>query len=49
MFGSDWPVVKLAASYQRWLDTALEFIDPLPRAEREAILSANARRVYRLS
>jgi len=49
MFGSDWPVVKLAATYQRWLDTALGFIEPLPPADREAILSATARRVYRLS
>jgi L-fuconolactonase len=49
MFGSDWPVVKLAASYQRWLDTALDLVEPLPPAQREAILSGTARRVYRLS
>lgn len=49
MFGSDWPVVKLAATYQRWLDTALELIEPLSTANREAILSGNAHRVYRLS
>ena len=49
MFGSDWPVVKLAASYQRWLDTVLDLIEPLSTANREAILSGNAHRVYRLS
>ncbi|HET6147241.1 MAG TPA: amidohydrolase family protein [Polyangia bacterium] len=49
MFGSDWPVVKQAASYQRWLDAALGFIEPLSPADRDAILSGNARRVYRLS
>jgi L-fuconolactonase len=49
LFGSDWPVVKLAASYQRWLETALAFVEPLAAAEREAILCENARRVYRLS
>jgi len=49
MFGSDWPVVKQAATYQRWLDTVLGLIEPLSPADRDAILSANARRVYRLS
>ncbi len=49
IFGSDWPVVKLASSYQRWLDTALELLSPLDPDDREAILSANAQRIYRLS
>jgi L-fuconolactonase len=49
LFGSDWPVVKLAASYSRWLETALELLAPLSPAERDAIFSGNARRVYRLS
>jgi L-fuconolactonase len=49
LFGSDWPVVKLAASYRRWLDTAQELLAPLPAAARAAIFSDNARRVYRLS
>jgi L-fuconolactonase len=49
LFGSDWPVVKLAASYPRWLDAALTLLQPLAPAERDAVLSANARRVYRLS
>jgi len=48
IFGSDWPVVKLASSYQRWLDTVLELLSPLPADEREAIMSANAQRIYRL-
>jgi L-fuconolactonase len=49
MFGSDWPVVKLAASYQRWLDTALGLIATLSAAEQKAILLGTAHRVYRLS
>lgn len=49
MFGGDWPVVKLASSYQRWLDTALTLLSPLPLDEREAIMSSNAQRIYRLS
>src|SRR5262249_50203901 len=48
MFGSDWPVVKLAASYGRWLDTALALLEPLSPAERQAVLVDNARREYRL-
>jgi L-fuconolactonase len=48
IFGSDWPVVKLASSYQHWLDTALELLAPLDAEDREAILSANAQRIYRL-
>jgi L-fuconolactonase len=49
LFGSDWPVVKLAASYHRWLETARELLAPLSAAERTAIMSDNARRIYRLS
>lgn len=49
LFGSDWPVVNLAAGYRRWLETALEFLQPLPAGERAAVLSDNARRIYRLN
>jgi L-fuconolactonase len=49
MFGSDWPVVKLASPYQRWLDTALELLSPLPADERDAVMAGNAQRIYRLS
>jgi L-fuconolactonase len=49
LFGSDWPVVKLAADYRRWLQTALDFLAPLSENERAAILSDNARRIYRLA
>lgn len=48
LFGSDWPVVKLAASYRRWLEVALELLEPLSAAERAAVLGENARRIYRL-
>jgi L-fuconolactonase len=48
MFGGDWPVVKLASTYQRWVETVLELLAPLPAPARAAVLSGNARRVYRL-
>ncbi len=49
VFGSDWPVVKLASSYERWLDTAMDLLAPLPSDEREAVMAGNAQRIYRLS
>jgi L-fuconolactonase len=49
LFGSDWPVVKLAASYRRWLDVTRELLEPLSDAERAAVMGENARRVYRLA
>jgi L-fuconolactonase len=48
LFGSDWPVVKLGASYRRWLEVALELLDARPAGERAAVLRDNAARVYRL-
>lgn len=49
LFGSDWPVVELAASYGRWLQTALELLEPLSSGGRAAVLCDNARRIYRLN
>jgi L-fuconolactonase len=48
LFGGDWPVVTLAASYQRWVST-LESLTPnlRPDAKRK-LWGDNARRVYRL-
>lgn len=48
MFGSDWPVCTLAASYARWLETAQQFISHLPADEQECILYGNAKHFYRL-
>jgi L-fuconolactonase len=48
LVGSDWPVATLATSYERWFDVLLEFLSGVPPADREAILSGNAARVYGL-
>ncbi|MFE3601707.1 amidohydrolase family protein [Streptomyces sp. NPDC059142] len=48
MFGSDWPVCRLAASYGAVLDAARTVTDGLSAAERDAVLSGTARRVYTL-
>jgi L-fuconolactonase len=45
MFGSDWPVCTLAASYAEVLELARSV---LSAAERDAVLAGTARRVYRL-
>lgn len=49
MFGSDWPVCLLAASYQEVLDAARTLTAELSDAEREAVFGGTAARVYGLS
>jgi L-fuconolactonase len=49
MFGSDWPVVTLASSYQRWIDTVRVAIAQLSPAERDWILAKTAIEAYRLT
>ena len=46
LFGSDWPVVTLRASYAGWLDAAERLTAPLPASDRAAIFGGNAARIY---
>ncbi|MEU4999230.1 amidohydrolase family protein [Streptomyces sp. NPDC021622] len=48
MFGSDWPVCTLEASYGEVVDIARELTDALSDAERAAVFAGTATRVYRL-
>ena len=48
LFGSDWPVVKLAAPYRTWFHMARKLLSHLPAADQAAIFNENAGRVYRL-
>ena len=48
MFGSDWPVCTLSARYADVVAAALALTGELSAAEREAVFSGTARRVYRL-
>ncbi len=48
MFGSDWPVCTLSASYQQVVDAAVDLTSGLTPIERTAIFSGTARRVYGL-
>jgi L-fuconolactonase len=48
LFGSDWPVCTVAASYARVLALAEELTAALSPGEREAVFGGNALRVYGL-
>ncbi|MEU0126318.1 amidohydrolase family protein [Streptomyces sp. NPDC006289] len=48
MFGSDWPVCRLAADYADVLDAAHELTGALGPSERRAVFAGTARRVYGL-
>lgn len=48
MFGSDWPVCLLAASYDEVVVTAEELISGLTATERDDVFGGTAARVYRL-
>ena len=50
LFGSDWPVCLLAAGYAEVVEATVKALDRagLGSAERDGVLGANARRLYRL-
>ena len=48
MFGSDWPVCLLAATYAGVVDAARAVLGGLAEGERAAVMSANAIRIYGL-
>lgn len=47
VFGSDWPVCLLAASYGQVVDAARATLESLTDSERAAVFGENARRIYR--
>ena len=49
IFGSDWPVVTLASSYQRWVAAAEKLTESCSPGERMAIFGGNAAAFYRLA
>ena len=48
MWGSDWPVLELAADYQTWNDISNQFLRNLGMDERLKILGGNAKTFYGL-
>lgn len=49
MFGSDWPVCELAASYQKVFDTLADVLGPLSQSETAEIFGGTATRFYGLA
>lgn len=49
MFGSDWPVCKLAATYTEVVEIASDYISKLSDTERNLFWSDNATRFYKLN
>jgi L-fuconolactonase len=48
MFASDWPVVTLASTYRRWVETLEALTSHLPSTASRLLWGENARRWYRL-
>ena len=48
MWGSDWPVVNLAATYPGWYAAAMALVAGWPAADRAAFMGDTARRFYGL-
>jgi len=48
LFGSDWPVIKLAGEYQRFLSVVENLAAPLSQSEKAALMGLNADRIYQL-
>lgn len=48
IWGSDWPVLTLAASYEDWWQATNTLLAGLTEADKDSIFGGNARRAYRL-
>jgi L-fuconolactonase len=49
MWGSDWPVCRLQAEYDRWHDAAQTLTAGLSAVDRAAVFGGTAARFYRLA
>lgn len=48
IWGSDWPVLTLAASYDEWGALTHEALEALSASDRDAVMGGNAARIYQL-
>lgn len=48
LWGSDWPVLTLASSYDQWFALTQRVLSPLSEADRNAVTGGNAARIYRM-
>ncbi len=49
MFGGDWPVCTVAATYRRWVEALRAIVAQRPEAERRKLFHDNAVRFYGLA
>jgi len=49
MFGSDWPVCTLSASYRQWVDALQSITQQAGQSNQKKLFHDNAKRVYRLA
>ena len=48
LFGGDWPVVTVAAGYERWLETVRSFLSGVSEVDQIKFFQTNAERIYRV-
>jgi predicted TIM-barrel fold metal-dependent hydrolase len=48
MFGSDWPVCTLAASYRQWVEALKTLTEGEGESNQRKLFGENAERIYRL-
>ena len=48
LYGSDWPVLRLAADYEAWLRLVQETVQNASKQDQQNLFSANAQKVYRV-
>lgn len=48
IWGSDWPVCTLAASYDTWVETSQDLLSTLPPEDQKAIFGFNAMHLYKI-
>ncbi|MFN7874515.1 MAG: amidohydrolase family protein [Pirellula sp.] len=46
LYGSDWPVLRLAAEYGAWVDIVSEWLSGYSQSDRDLVWGANAERIY---
>jgi L-fuconolactonase len=49
LFGSDWPVCTLSASYKQWVEALQSITHSAGKMNQQKLFHDNAIRVYRLS
>lgn len=49
LFGGDWPVVTLASSYRRWVESLDQLTQHLSPQAKDKLWRSNAKQVYRIS